>query len=153
VLTPVFNRLWPWIEKRRGKPLDETTKMHYGFWIVVLTMIGMAALGASAGSGKVSAWWLIAATFVITLAELCISVIGLELAFRRAGEGTKSAVTAAFLATVFIGDFCGGFFSQLYGRIPPSTYFLLQAAIATGAALVFRHVGVRVNRLNRLAIS
>ena len=57
----------------------------------VLTMMGMAAAGASAAFGKVSAWWLLLATFVITLAELCISVVGLELSYRRALPGTRSA--------------------------------------------------------------
>lgn len=140
LLTPVFNRLWPWIEARTGAPLADTTKMHYGFWIVVLTMIGMAAAGAAAADGKVSAWWLLAATFVITLAELCISVVGLELAYRRATPGTKSAVTGAFLATVFLGDLLGGFFAQLYGRVSPGAYFLMQAGIAALAALAFRWV-------------
>jgi dipeptide/tripeptide permease len=35
-------------------------------------------------------------TFVITLAELCISPVGLEFAYRQAAPGTKSVVTAAF---------------------------------------------------------
>jgi proton-dependent oligopeptide transporter, POT family len=140
VLTPVFNRLWGWLEARRGAPVPDTTKMRYGFWIVVLAMAGMGLVGAAAAQAKVSAWWLILATFVITLAELCISVVGLELAYRRAAPGTKSAVTAAFLATVFVGDLFGGVFSQLYGRISPGAYFLLQALIAAGAALAFARV-------------
>jgi POT family proton-dependent oligopeptide transporter len=140
MLTPVFNRLWVWLEARRGAAVPDTTKMRYGFWIVVLAMAGMALAGAAAAQGKVSAWWLILATFVITLAELCISVVGLELAYRRAAPGTKSAVTGAFLATVFVGDLFGGVFSQLYGRISPGAYFLLQAIIAAGAALAFARV-------------
>lgn len=140
VLTPLFNRLWVWLEARRGAPVPDTTKMRYGFWIVVLAMGGMALAGAAAQTGKVSAWWLLLATFVITLAELCISVVGLELAYRRAAPGTKSAVTAAFLATVFVGDMFGGLFSQLYGRVSPGVYFLLQALIAAGAAVLFARV-------------
>lgn len=140
VLTPLFNRLWVWLEARRGAPVPDTTKMRYGFWIVVFAMAGMALVGVAAQTGKVSAWWLLLATFVITLAELCISVVGLELAYRRAAPGTKSAVTGAFLATVFIGDMFGGLFSQLYGRVSPGMYFLLQALIAAGAALIFARV-------------
>ena len=137
LLTPIFNWLWGWLGDRRGRPVPDTLRMRYGFWIVVLTMAGMAAAGASAASGKVSAWWLLLATFVITLAELCISVVGLELAFRRALPGTRSAVTGAFLATTFVGDLFGGMFAQLYGRISPGAYFLVQAVIAAAAALAF----------------
>jgi POT family proton-dependent oligopeptide transporter len=143
VLTPVFNRLWIWLEARRGAAVPDTRKMRYGFWIVVVTMMGMAAVGGGAAFGPVSAWWLLLATFVITLAELCISVVGLELAFRRAAPGTRSAVTGAFLATTFIGDLFGGMFAQLYGRVSPGVYFLLQAMIALGAALVFGWVARR----------
>lgn len=143
VLTPLFHRLWAFLAARRGGPLPDTTKMRYGFWIVVLGMAGMALLGAVARTGKVSSWWLLLATFVITLAELCISVVGLELAYRRAAPGTKSAVTAAFLATVFVGDLVGGFFSQLYGRVSPGGYFLIQAIIAAIAAVSFRWVAAR----------
>ena len=143
VLTPVFNQLWGWLRTRRGRAVPDTQKMRYGFWIVVAVTLGMAVAGASAAFGKVSAWWLLLATFVITLAELCISVVGLELSYRRALPGTKSAVTGAFLATTFVGDAFGGMFAQLYGRISPGAYFLLQAAIAGAAALVFGRVSSR----------
>lgn len=48
LLTPIFNRLWGWLRDRRGRAVPDTRKMRYGFWIVVLTMAGMAAAGASA---------------------------------------------------------------------------------------------------------
>jgi POT family proton-dependent oligopeptide transporter len=98
----------------------------------------MAIAGALAGDGTVSAWWQIAATFVITLAELCISVVGLELAFQQAGPGAKSAVTAVFLAMVFVGDTAGGFFAQTYGALSPGAYFGVQTGIIAIAALLFR---------------
>lgn len=137
VLTPVFHRLWTWLAARRGTAVPDTRKMCYGFWIVVCAMASMAVAGASAAFGKVSVWWLLLATFVITLAELCINVVGLELAYRRAAPGTKSAITGAFLATVFVGDLFGGMFAQLYGRVSPGTYFLVQTVIAAAAALAF----------------
>ena len=134
--------------RRRGSPVPDTRKMQYGFWIVVVAMAGMAAAGASAAFGKVSAWWLLLATFVITLAELCISVVGLELAYRRAMPGTRSAVTGAFLATVFVGDLFGGMFAQLYGRVSPGAYFLLQADHRGR-----RRAGVRLGGAERRASS
>ncbi|HEY0985632.1 MAG TPA: MFS transporter, partial [Kofleriaceae bacterium] len=113
VLTPLFNRLWAWLEARRGAPVRDTQKMQIGFWILVFAMAGITVAAASSEFHKVTVWWLLVATFVLTLAELCISVVGLELAFRRAAPGTRSAITGAFLATVFVGDFVGGIFAQL----------------------------------------
>ncbi|HEU4730658.1 MAG TPA: MFS transporter, partial [Kofleriaceae bacterium] len=146
VLTPVFNRLWRWLAARRGAEVPDTRKMRYGFWIVVAGMASMALAGAVGARHKVSVWWLLLATFVITLAELCISVVGLELAFRRAAPGTRGAVTGAFLATLFVGDLFGGMFAQLYGRVSPGLYFLIQAAIAGAAALAFGRLADRDER-------
>ena len=103
-------------------------------------MAVMALSGWLSDGGKISVWWLLLTTFVITLAELCISVVGLELAYRRAAPGTKSAVTAAFLVTVFVGDTFGGFFAGLYGRVSPGVYFAIQGLMVAAAALVFRRV-------------
>jgi proton-dependent oligopeptide transporter, POT family len=140
ILTPLFNRLWIWLEARRGAAVRDTQKMQIGFWILVFAMAGITIAAASSEFGKVTVWWLLVATFVLTLAELCISVVGLELAFRRAAPGTKSAITGAFLATVFVGDLFGGMFAQLYGQVTPGVYFFLQAIIALGAALAFGRV-------------
>ena len=106
ILTPIFNALWELLKQRRGGvEVPDTRKMLIGFFIVVACMAIMAAVGFAAGDGKVTVWWLCLATLVITLSELCISVVGLEFAFKVAAPGTKSVVTAAFLFTVFVGDF------------------------------------------------
>lgn len=146
VLTPLFNQLWPWLSRRRGGEVTDTRKMLYGFWIVTGAMSVMAIAGLLSQGAKVSVWWLLLATFVITLAELCISVVGLELAYRRAAPGTKSAVTGAFLVTVFVGNTFGGLFAGLYGRVSPGAYFALQALIVTVAAVAFRRVAMALER-------
>ncbi len=146
VLTPLFNELWTRLARRRGAEVQDTRKMVWGFWIVTAAMGVMALCGWMSQSAKVSVWWLLLATLVITLAELCISVVGLELAYRRAAPGTKSAVTAAFLVTVFVGNTFGGLFAGLYGRVSPGLYFALQALIVGAAALVFRRVAAPLER-------
>lgn len=145
-LTPLFNQLWARLARRRGAEVPDTRKMLWGFWIVTVAMGVMALAGWLSNGAKVSVWWLLGATFVITLAELCISVVGLELAYRRAAPGTKSAVTAAFLVTVFVGNTFGGLFAGLYGRVSPGAYFALQALIVGAAALLFKRVAAPLER-------
>lgn len=146
VLTPLFNALWTALGRRRGAEVPDTKKMLWGFWIVTAAMGVMALAGFLSADAKVSVWWLLLATLVITLAELCISVVGLELAYRRAAPGTKSAVTAAFLVTVFVGNTFGGLFAGLYGRVSPGAYFALQALVVAVAALAFRSVAAPLSR-------
>ena len=49
---------------------------------------------------RVTVWWQILAFFVLTIAEILISVTGLELAFVAAPPTMKSFVTACWLVTV-----------------------------------------------------
>jgi POT family proton-dependent oligopeptide transporter len=144
VLTPMFNWGWNALKRRRGGEVPDTQKMLIGFVIVIVCMAMMALAGFIAGDGKASVWWLLVATFVITLSELCISVVGLEFAFRQAAPGTKSVVTGAFLFTVFIGDTAGGFFAQLYKTyLAPGPYFAVQTGIMLAAAIAFLRVARR----------
>jgi POT family proton-dependent oligopeptide transporter len=145
VLTPIFNALWELLKRRRGGvEVPDTRKMLIGFFIVFGCMAIMAAVGFAAGDGKVSVWWLCLATLVITLSELCISVVGLEFAFKVAAPGTKSVVTAAFLMTVFLGDTVQTFFNKaLWGTVSPGVFFAIQAVIMAVAAVLFYVVARR----------
>ena len=148
VLTPVFNAMWEWLKRRRGGvDVPDTRKMLLGFIIVVVCMAMMAMAGFLAGGGMVSVWWMVIATFVITLSELCISVVGLEFAFRQAAPGTKSVVTAAFLFTVFVGDTAGGFFDKLlWGKVSSGNFFLIQTVIMVATAVVFIGIARKFER-------
>lgn len=142
VLTPIFNALWQILKKRRGgRSVPDTRKMLVGFGIVVVCAATMSMAGFLAGSGRVSVWFEVTAIFVMTLSELCVSVVGLEFAYTQALPGTKSTVTAVFWLTVTVGDFAGGFFDRLYGEaLSPGMYFAVQAGIVFLAALALVRV-------------
>lgn len=139
MLTPTFNWLWTYLKERRaGAEVPDTRKMLIGFAIVIVCMATMSIAGFLSEAGKVTVWWLVLATFVITLAELCISVVGLEFAFRMAAPGTRSSVTAVFLFTVFGGDLIAGIFDRyLWDTVSPGLFFALQAAIMGVATCMF----------------
>lgn len=148
VLTPIFNVLWEILRQRRGgEQVPHTRKMLLGFFIVIGCMAIMTMAGYMAGEGKVSVWWMCLATLVITLAELCISVVGLEFAFKVAAPGTKSVVTAAFLCTTFFGDLIAGIFDKaLWNKISPGNFFAVQTGIIIVAAGVFYVIARRFER-------
>jgi POT family proton-dependent oligopeptide transporter len=149
LLTPVFNYIWNRARKlRNGREVADTRKMLIGFGIVVVTSAIMAYAAWLARNGAVvTVWWVILATFVITLAELCISPVGLEFAYRQAAPGTKSVVTAAFLMMVFVGDSIGLVFAPFYEKeLKPASYFGLLAVIMTVTALVFIPISRKFER-------
>jgi POT family proton-dependent oligopeptide transporter len=139
LLTPFFNFMWNQMKQRRGgREVPDTTKMLVGFAIVVATSLVMVYAAWLSRTGPVTIWWVILATFIITLAELCISPVGMEFAYRQAAPGTKSVVTAAFWMMVFVGDSVGLLFAPFYEKqLTPAPYFGLLAVLMTVTALAF----------------
>jgi POT family proton-dependent oligopeptide transporter len=148
ILTPVFNFIWNFVRRRRGYEVPDTRKMLVGYGIVVVTSAIMAFAGWLASGGeKISVWWILVATFVITLAELCISPVGMEFAYRQAAPGTKSVVTAAFWMTVFAGDSIALTIAPFYEKgLDPASYFGLLAVMMTVASLAFIPISRKFER-------
>lgn len=97
--------------------------------------------------GRVSVWWMALAYFVITVAEILISVTGLELAFVVAPASMKGFITALWLFTVFVANaFINAPIADLYPAMHPGNYFMLLAGIGLLVALVFIPVSRRFNR-------
>ncbi|MBA4067600.1 MAG: MFS transporter [Isosphaera sp.] len=109
---------------------------------------------ASVGPGKytkpenkVSVWWMALAFLVITVAEVLISVTGLELAFVVAPKSMKGFITACWLLTVFVANaFINAPIAGLYPAMHPGQYFLLLAVVGLAVAGLFVPVSRRFNR-------
>ncbi len=103
-----------------------------------------------APDGRVSVWWMALAFFVITIAEVLISVTGLELAFVVAPPTMKSFVTACWLFTVFLANATvNAPLGDLYPDMHPGNYFLLLAGCGAVIALISIPVGRRFNKALR----
>ncbi len=73
---------------------------------------------------RVAVGWQVFAFFIITIAEILISVTGLELAFVAAPKSMKSFVTACWLAVVFLANLLiNAPVTQLYAKTTPMLYF------------------------------
>ena len=95
---------------------------------------------------KVPVIWEILAYVIITVAEICISVSGLELAFTAAPPNMKSFVTACWLLTVFIGNILNAQLTPYYEAMLPDRYFGMLAVMMIPVTVVFYVVGRRFNR-------
>lgn len=146
ILLPPVTLFWKFLAAR-GLELRPTDKMMVGFLLTTLTMGIMAAAGfLTSPEHKVTALWEIAAYVVITIAEICISVVGLELAFTAAPKNMKSFVTACWLVTVFIANLLDMAIAPLYGMIPPGAYFGLLTVLMLVITAAFWGVARRFNR-------
>lgn len=97
---------------------------------------------------KVSLWWQGLAYLLLTVAEILISVTGLEMAFVVAPKTMKGFVTSLWLLTVFLANFAlNAPLGQFYPSMHPGVYFLMLTGMMVGVMLVFLIVAQRFNRL------
>lgn len=98
-------------------------------------------------SERVTVWWQILAYLILTVAEILISVTGLELAFVAAPPSMKSFVTACWLAVVFLANLLiNAPITRLYTAMTPGNYFAMLAIAMALVAVVFVFVANRFNR-------
>jgi hypothetical protein len=96
---------------------------------------------------RVTVWWQVLAFLIITVAEILISVTGLELAFVAAPKSMKSFVTACWLAVVFLANLLiNAPITQLYNSMTPAVYFAMLAGAMAAVVIVFIPVAAQFNR-------
>jgi solute carrier family 15 (oligopeptide transporter), member 1 len=108
IFVPIMNIIYRKLAKK-GYNIRATDKMLLGFFLTALAMLihslaGYSATNADGSISKVSVLWQLAAIFVITIAEILISVTGLELAFTAAPSSLKGFVTSLWLCVVGIAN-------------------------------------------------
>jgi POT family proton-dependent oligopeptide transporter len=132
---------------RAGLEMRPTDKMLVGFILTAASMAVMAVAGVLVSHGqKVSIWWQVGTYFLITVAELCISPVGLELAFTAAPKSMKGFITGCFLLTVFFGDVLNSLVTRLYTPMGPAAYFGAMTGLLVVVTVVFVFVARRFNR-------
>jgi dipeptide/tripeptide permease len=157
LLLPVATVLWTALDAR-GIKVRATDKMIIGFLLTAACMAVMAGCGYAVrqvGEGEVlppderiSIRWQALAFLLITMAEILISVTGLELAFVAAPNSMKGFVTSLWLASVGMGNlFVNVPFSWLYPEMAPGNYFAMLAGLLLIVTVAFYFVGRRFNRM------
>lgn len=146
ILLPPMTFLWRFLSDR-GINLRATDKMFIGFLLTTFCMGLMAAAGfLTSTTDKVSVLWEIGAYVVMTAAEICISVVGLELAFTAAPKHMKGFVTACWLVTVFIGNLFAMIVTHFYTHLGPGLYFSALTVLMVVVTGSFLAAARRFNR-------
>jgi len=151
-LLPLSTVFFRWLASK-GIRLRPTDKMQIGFIFTALTPCIFILADMAAGDGKTSLVWIVLAYLCITLAEVFISPVGLELAFVAAPKSMKGFITACFLFTIFAGSLINAQVTPLYSKevdgirlYTPTQYFGAQAMVAALAVFAFFFVAIPFNR-------
>ena len=92
--------------------------------------------------------WQVIPYLLITVAEICISVVGLELAFSAAPASMKSFVTACWLLAVFGGNLLNVGIGLAYKHwLAPGPYFAVQLATMVVVSVAFLVIARQFNRV------
>lgn len=131
LLSPLFAWLWPWLEKRGRNP-SKPAKMAFGLLVAGLSFIPlMMAAEISATGVMASVWWLVLAYFILEVAEMCLSPIGLSAVSQLSVARVVGVMMGAFwLATAYSEVLAAGFGKLASLDIPEGGAIDMAAAAA-----------------------
>ncbi|MFW5419099.1 MFS transporter [Nocardiopsis sp. CNT-189] len=136
VLAGVFALVWTKLGDRVGTGLKFAIALLLcGFSFVVMSWATAATDG---GAVKVSLLWLVGVYLLQTIAELCLSPVGLSMTSKLAPQAFKAQMMGMFFLSITAGDAVGAQVSRLQPALGGS-YFLLLGVLAMlcGTALLF----------------
>jgi len=147
--------VYPGIE-RLGFKMSPLRRMTIGMMITSLAFVVVALLQSSIADGAriteglhfapffavlpkptVSVMWQIAPYFVMTLAEVMVSITGLEFAYTQAPTRMKSIIMGFWLLTVSLGNVLVATVVSRFPALSLTNFFWVFAALMAAAALFF----------------
>ncbi len=135
-VAPLLDRYWAW-RARSNKAPSTVTKMALGSFIGAVALIVMYFAAQAVGSGKGSVLWLLGSTFLLTMAELYISPIGLSLVTKVSPAKIVSMMMGVWLLATFFGNIIAGHIGSYYEVISKQDFFLLLAVLSLVPAVLF----------------
>ncbi|MFE6686242.1 peptide MFS transporter [Streptomyces sp. NPDC057743] len=104
VLAPVFAALWLALARRNREP---STIVKFSVALLVAGasfFVFLIPMGTATGGTKVTLWWLVLIFLMHTVAELCLSPVGLSLTTKMAPAKYASQMMGVFFLAVTAGD-------------------------------------------------
>ena len=144
-LIPLFSMgFYPMLD-RMGLKTTPIRRMTWGMFVAAASfaMIGGLQMWMDSSADKINVMWQFFPYLVITMAEVMISITGLEFAYTQAPRSMKSTIMSLWLLTVFFGNLITAYVSQINVFPVASTgYFMFFAVLMGVFALIFWYMGV-----------
>ncbi len=137
VLIPIFAfGIYPAIEKL-GFKMTPLRKMSAGMLMTAFSFVVVAMLQFALDAGQtVNVAWQFIPYLIITMAEVMISITGLEFAYTQAPRAMKSTIMSFWLLTVFVGNLITAYVTQI-NQFQGGYFFLFFAGLMFAVAVVF----------------
>lgn len=138
IMIPLFAKwVYPWIETVIKRPMTPLRRMSGGM-VVAATSFAAAAIIQMAidAGGKPSVAWQFIPYLLITVAEIMISITGLEFAYTQAPRSMKSTIMSFFFLTIFLGNVLTAYVSAI-NKFQGASFFWFFAALMAGVSGIF----------------
>lgn len=125
--------------ERRGRPLKPLHRMTIGMFIAAGSFAAVALLQArieALGRGEIHVLWQLIPYFILTTAEVLVSVTGLEFAYTQAPRAMKSTIMGFWLLCVTFGNVLVAFLAPLQA-LSLTNFFWTFAGLMAAAAMLF----------------
>jgi len=127
--------------ERLGIKATPLRKMTFGMGVASLAFVTVALLQANIDAGaatgqKLHVAWQIIPYALMTLAEVLVSITGLEFAYTQAPPRMKSTIMGFWLLTVALGNVLVALLAR-FSHLALVDFFWLFAALMAGAAVIF----------------
>ena len=146
-LTPAVLRFWQ-RQATQGRESTLLTKMGQGLAMASLALVLFAALAWFTGRGSRLGWyWLLPGHVLTGLAYSFVYPVGLALFSRVAPPGARAMFIGVFYTTSFVASNLVGWIGGFYRTLASYEFWLLQAAIGAGGALLVLLAGRPLGRM------
>lgn len=146
ILAPLASNLWTFLNKKRCEPTS-VEKFTIALGIMGIAYLFMSVAGKLSETATVSCLWLIGVYFIMTVAELCISPIGLSLVSKLAPKQFVSVFMGGWFLTSFFGNILAGFWGGKYETLTPCNLFFILAVISLVSSLLLFFIIPKLNKL------
>jgi POT family proton-dependent oligopeptide transporter len=140
-MAPVFAGLWVLLAKRGREP-SSPLKFGIGMVLVGLGFLIMLPAVLSVGGNllgggeRVSPGWLVSLYFVHTLAEMCISPVGLSSMTKLAPQRIAGMVMGIWFLAASVGNYMAGLAAAVTEHTMMKTFFVIMMVFPIVMALV-----------------
>ena len=128
-LAPLISILWETLRKRAKEPTS-VEKFAIALFLISISYVVLAFAGHLSLTSLVSPLWLVLGYFIMTVAELCLSPIGLSLVSKLAPRKFLSLTMGCWFLTSFLGNLIAGVWSGNYELMTPAQLFGVLAILS-----------------------
>jgi POT family proton-dependent oligopeptide transporter len=150
LLTPVL--VWIYgVLRKKGKEPSSAGKIFLGMFTAGLSLVIMVFASLAGGNldeNLVSPFWLISSYFVITIAEILVSPMGLSFVSKVAPARMRGLMMGCWFGATAVGSYSSGLLGGFYSTLQHHEYFIFLSIILFLSSVL---VLLFIKKLNRFS--